>query len=262
MRVISWNMRRATKTSAAWKLLDNLKPDIILLQEVSSIPENIKKEFDIKFAKAVKKSGKPQTFGNAILVRGKIIDELPLVSEYDWVNKEIEYFAGNLLSCVVQPNGYNKINVISVYSPAWPIDIKKYSDIDVSSVMLKENPELWVTEILWSALKNANLSGAPWVVAGDLNSSPTFDLTWSSGNQEILDRMKKLGFTECLYRYNSKLVPTFRNPKGGIILHQMDHLFVTDSLHSNLKKCEVGDKLSIFEDSISDHLPIIGDFGG
>ena len=103
MRVISWNVRRATKTSAAWKILIDLNPDIALLQEVSSIPDYIYNLFEIKFRKAINKNGKEQKFGTAILVKGKIISELPLSSEYTWVNNELTHFSGNLLSYVVHP---------------------------------------------------------------------------------------------------------------------------------------------------------------
>ncbi len=262
MRVITWNIRKATISNLAWKILTDLDPDIALLQEVSAlnIPNNIKELFDIKFHTAIGKTGKPQDFGTAIFVKGKIINKLPLSSEYDWVNQELKHFEGNLLSYLVQPTGYPTLNIISVYSPAWPIDTSKYPGIDISTVKLKQNPKLWVTEILWSALKNANLVKIPWIVGGDLNSSETFDLTFSSGNSEILERMKALGFAECLQTYNGKLTPTFRNPKDGKIIHQIDHLFVTRLLSSKLKKCTTGEKTTIFEKSISDHLPIIADF--
>jgi exonuclease III len=260
MRIITWNVRRATETSDAWRILTDLKPDIALLQEVASIPKDINKLFDIKFNRAIGKTGKLQQFSTAILVKGKIVNELPLRSEYDWVNRELEYFAGNLVSCVVQPTGYPILNIVSVYSPAWPIDISKYPGVDITTVKLKQNPKLWVTEILWSALKNANLVDAPWIVGGDFNSSETFDLTFSSGNREILDRMESLGFTECLRKYNDKLTPTFRNLHGGKVVHQIDHLFVTDLLSSMLGKCITGDEVTIFGESVSDHLPIISDF--
>lgn len=55
MRVITWNMRRATEISAAWKILTDLNPDVALLQEVTGIPNNIKELFDIKFHKAIGK---------------------------------------------------------------------------------------------------------------------------------------------------------------------------------------------------------------
>lgn len=253
-------MRRATETSVAWKILADLNPDVALLQEVASIPTNIKESFDVKFNKAIGKNGKPQRFGTAIFVKGKIINELPLSSEYGWVNHELEYFAGNLVSSVVQPTGYPFLNIVSAYCPAWPIDTSKYQGIDVAKVKTVQNPKLWVTEILWSALKNANLVDVPWIVGGDLNSSETFDFTWSSGNREILDRMESLGFTECLRKYNGKLTPTFRNPRDGKVIHQLDHLFVTSALYSRLENCSVGDESIVFEESASDHLPIIANF--
>ena len=260
MRIITWNMRRATGTSSAWKCLEDLNPDVALLQEVSSIPPVLYDLFDIKFLKTINKNGKPQKFGNAILVHGKIINELLLTSEYEWVQQELSRFSGNLLSCKVKPVGCPSLNIISVYSPAWPVDTSKYQDIDITTIKLKLNPKLWVTEILWSALKNVNLSESYWIVGGDLNCSETFDSTFSSGNQEILDRMEALGFSECLRKYSGKLTPTYKNLKGGKVIHQMDHLFVTDLLFSTLSQSTAGDNLDIFEKSISDHLPIIADF--
>lgn len=152
------------------------------------------------------------------------------------------------------------LNIISVYSPAWPIDTSKYQGIDVTTIRLKQNPKLWFTEILWSALKNANLADTPWIVGGDLNISETFDFTFGSGNREILDRMEALGFTECLRKHNGRLTPTFKNPRDGKIIHQINHLFVTDTLSSILNNCSVGNESIIFGESASDHLPIIADF--
>ena len=260
MRVITWNIRRATKNSQAWKILINLNPNVALLQEVTSIPNAIFELFDVKSSLAISKNGKPQKFGTAILVKGKIINELPLSSEYAWVNQELAHLSGNLLSCIGQPIGCPILKIISVYSPAWPIDTSKYLDFDITIVKLKTNPKLWVTEVLWSALKNATLKEMPWIVGGDLNSSETFDCTFSSGNREILERMNMLGFSECLRTYNGKLTPTFKNPRDGKIIHQLDHLFVNATLYSALKYCNIGDASIIFDSSFSDHLPIIADF--
>jgi len=91
MRIITWNMRRSIGTSSAWKCLTDLNPDVALLQEVSSIPSALYDLFDIKFLKAINKNGNPQKFGNAILVHGKIINELLLISEYEWVNQELNH---------------------------------------------------------------------------------------------------------------------------------------------------------------------------
>ena len=81
----------------------------------------------------------------------------------------------------------------------------------------------------------------------------------SDGNKEIRDRMYNLGFKECLLEYNGKLVPTFKNTSGEV-LHQLDHLYVTNNIFSRLIECKVGDKNKIFNKSLSDHLPIIAEF--
>jgi exonuclease III len=162
--------------------------------------------------------------------------------------------------------------VISVYSPAWPVDKERLKEIDVSQIKSSStNPDVWGTDVLWDALRNAAVMGAEWVVGGDFNSSETFDCEWqdtndrrfgirSSGNAATLERMRRLGFTECLRRSKEDpIIPTFRHSRGGIE-HQIDHLFVSKGLSSRLDKCTVGDQLVIFGKSLSDHLPIIADF--
>ncbi len=206
-----------------------------------------------------------------ILTKGKIVNEIPLSSDYEWVNRELEFFKGNLISCVIQFPNQEPINVVSVYSPAWPVDKDRLLGIDVSQVKLKSNPDVWVTEILWSSLKKSEIKNTNWIVGGDFNSSETFDRDWqikngvkyglqSSGNREILDRMINIGFTECLRKFNNdKIIPTFRHSSGEIS-HQMDHLFVNERLFSRLNTCFVGDQTIVFNKLLSDHLPIIADF--
>jgi exonuclease III len=264
MRLLNWNVRRAKKESVAWEIVLNTEPDIVTLQEVGYIPDYLRDNYAVYEKRIVNKSGKEQKFSTAILVKGEILEQPELRTEIDWVNKELEFFSGNLLCCTVKVEDLSPINVVSVYSPAWPIDKAKLEGIDVSDIKLTQNPEVFCTEILWSALK-ANLPhrDEQWIVAGDFNSSVTFDHMWKRGprgNQEIIDRMNALGLTECLYSFNGELVPTFRNSCGGKVIHQLDHVYVTHMLYSSLMDCRVGDSYSIFERSLSDHLPIISNF--
>ena len=270
MKILTWNIHNANQESPVWKLLLELQPDLVLLQEVGSIPEEIKKVFDILSKRAIKKTGNPQNFSTAVLVRGKIIKEISLKSEYEWVNRELKFFEGSFISCIVQLQNEEPANVVSVHSPAWPVDKKRLKEINISPLKLQGNPKIWGTEIIWSALKNTISNNEQWVVGGDYNSSETLDREWqdkngikfrirSSGNKEILDRMFDIGFTECLRKYNNKIIPTFKHPRGGID-HQIDHLFVTNDLYSRLISCTVGDQSVIFGKSLSDHLPIMADF--
>ena len=277
MRVITWNIHGANKESLAWKLLLELQPDLVLLQEVGSLPDEIKSVFKVLSKVAIYKTGRPQKFSTAVLVKGKIIKEISLKSEYAWVNRELEFFKGNFISCIVQPLQQRPFNVVSVYSPAWPLDEvwalrgRCPSDTEISQIKLKLNPKVWPTEVIWSALKNTISNNEQWVVGGDYNSSETFDKDWpggspglvSDGNKEVFNRMNDLGFTECLSKFNGKLIPTFQNATDKKVIHQVDHLFVTNTIYSKLNECGVGNQSIIFgKPSLSDHLPIIADFRG
>jgi exonuclease III len=271
MRVITWNVRGAKEESRVWDLALGFQSDILLLQEVGGIPEKITRVYSVLSRPAATKKGGLQRFSTAVLVKGMSIREISLRSEYNWVNRELEFFKGNFISCVVKPPNEEPLNVVSVYCPAWWIDKNRLKGIDTSAVKLKENPKVWATEIIWSALKNTVSNNEKWMVGGDYNSSETFDREWqdkngvrfglrSSGNKEILDRMENMGFIECLRAsHEGRIVPTFRHSRE-MIAHQLDKLFVTRELYSRLKSCDVGDQEEIFAKSLSDHLPIIADF--
>jgi hypothetical protein len=227
------------------------------------MPLIVKKEFDIRYKRPVNKAGTPQRFGSAVLVRGTIGREFPLQSPEDWVNAELERFAGNLLAVEAFLERGPRLNVVSVYSPAWPVERARIAGVDVSSIKLTLNPDVWVADLLWASLRSIDLQlDDLWVVAGDFNLSETFD-AWRGGprgNREYLDRMAALGMTECLRKMKGQLTPTFRNPSGGKVTHQIDHLFVTNSLLSRLKFCDTGNPEKVFGKSLSDHLPIMADF--
>jgi hypothetical protein len=76
MRVTTWNICRAKEKSPVWELLDELHPDLVFLQEVGSIPERIKRVFDVLSKVAISKKGRPQRFSTAVLVKGKIVKEI------------------------------------------------------------------------------------------------------------------------------------------------------------------------------------------
>jgi len=262
LKIISWNIRKAgLKSDAAWSYLLEFNADIILLQEVNSFPKYIKEIYSISYRKAITKTGNKQQFGTAILVKGEIINEIELVSQHEWVNKELAFFHGNLIACTVKIQNHPIMNLISVYSPAWPVNPERIKGVNVKGVKLNNNRDVWCTEILWSALKKTMpLNNNPWIVGGDFNSSVTFDYLWGDeprGNQEIIDRLYALGFKECLKEFNQQLVPTFKNAKGGKVIHQMDHLYVTHDLYKNLTFCKTGKNEKVFGENLSDHLPIV-----
>jgi exonuclease III len=274
MRVISWNMRRAGNSHPAWDVLLDMNPDIALLQEIGEMPQAV----EIKYKKiskfAAKKQGGDQNFSTAVLFKGDIVEEISLSSKLEWVNPILKFFEGNFIGCIVQLKAFDKpINVFSIYSPAWSVDQSSMNNqidgVDLSNIQLKENPMLWPTEIIWLALKEKIVKDSHWIVGGDYNSSPRFDERKADGSlfpplyrgtTEVLQRMKDLGFSECLATFNGKSIPTYKNNRSKRVEDQLDHLFATQIFTENLIDCRVGDK-NIFEENISDHLPIIADFG-
>ena len=259
INVFTWNMRRSATNSKSWELIRQLSPDVCLLQEVGGIPNDLMDEYYILQQNAVNKNGAPQKFYTAILSK-EPIEQFRLKSSIDWVSKQLDFFSGNFL-CGSTDVGGNKINLISVYSPAWIVNAEYIPQEELKGIKLELSKSLWPTEILQNGLEHEVISFENnWIIGGDFNNSSTFDILWPGGPkgcQEIIDRLYSLNLKEALFEYHGKLVPTFRNPRGGKIIHQIDHVFLSDKLFSNLIASNVLCKFGVFEESLSDHLPII-----
>ena len=156
MRIITWNIHGANEKSNVWNFLSGLDADIIILQEVVSMPQEIHEKYNVLSRVAIYKTGKPQRFSTAVITKGKITNEIILSSDYEWLNRELDFFKGNFIGCTVQFSNQEQLNVVSVYSPAWPVNKDRLQGIDVSQVKLKLNPDVWATEILWAALRKLN----------------------------------------------------------------------------------------------------------
>lgn len=262
MRVVTWNCRRATRHSALWRYLDELSPDVALLQEVSSLPAGLADEFSLLPARPITKTGSLQRFSSVVLVRGEILSEFELRSSLGWVTRELGRFAGNLPACRLALRSGVTLLAINVYSPAWPMALPDLSLHEIAPVKLKLNPRVWLADILWHALTSMNfLADEQMIIAGDFNLSETFD-DWRGGprgNREYLDRMAALGLHECLRESQGQLTPTFKNTNGQV-LHQIDHVFANEILTHRLLGCATGSAARVFGESLSDHLPIIADF--
>jgi exonuclease III len=271
MKIITWNVNGAPKHSPAWDFLLSLEPDLVLLQEVGCIPSRVINNFDHLTRPAVNEIGEQQSFHTGVLVKGRIVDEPPLETDLEWVNREIAFLQGTLVSCTVRLTDHSELHVVSVHSPYWPLDRRRLAGIDAGPLKTT-NPDLYATELLWYALKKMVTTGS-WVVGGDFNRSETFDPEWRRkngkkwlripGSAQMLRRMRELGFTECLRKSEQDpIVPTFRHNRTKMIDHQIDHLFVSNNLMPTLQECKIGDQKIIFDEKrfLSDHLPIIAEF--
>jgi len=261
MRVVSWNCKGATKENKIWNYLQEISPDVLLLQEVTSFPLWIEENYSFNYKKSITKNYNEQRFGNLLAYKGKYIKECNLTVDLMWVNDEIKKFKGNIISGVI---GFKDLilKLICIYSPAWSLNKRILNQEKINQVKLSQSKNIWLADLLWYTLKCKLKPDDYFIVGGDYNLSLTFD-SWQKkprGNQEYLDRMKSIGFIECLKEYSGCLVPTFKNASNGKIIHQMDHLFVTNNLHKQLNNCYVGDADVIFKNQLSDHLPIISNF--
>lgn len=261
--MISWNCNRAASSRRSWEYLLELAPDVALLQEVGSIPESVKALYSVQSQIARKENGAEQSFMTVVLAKPDIQASFQLSSRLTWVQRELQWFSGNFVSCLLRVDPATHLRVVSVYSPAWPVAKGRLVGEDVTEVKLTLNKDVWAADLLWAALREILPNRKePWIIAGDFNCSETFD-AWKDGprgNKEYLDRMKHVGLTECLRHHQGRLVPTYLNKDGKTHEHQMDHLFVTGDLASVLVDCKVGDNEVVFQQKLSDHLPIVADF--
>jgi exonuclease III len=262
-RVVTWNLRCASADSGAWNYLRELDPDVALLQEVGPVPPAVTREYDCRCVPAMGQTA-PQKFHTAILVRGQIGPSLPLNGPRTWIDAILAAYAGNLPAHELHPRNGPPLKVMSVYSPPFKIPPHYLDDADLDALGRSQQKGVWLTDVLLAALEHSRPDPEDrWIIAGDLNLAETFDRTkWSAGgNRAWLDRMSGLGFIECLRLAQGAPRPTFRHSRGWIS-HQMDHMFVSRSLASQLVTCETGNRERVFASPLlSDHLPVVASLG-
>ena len=257
-KVVTWNLHCASITNGAWDYLLELDPDVAFLQEVGPVPPAVTREYDCLRVRAMGQTAL-QRFHTTILVRGQIGFSIPLSGPRAWVDAILAAYAGNLPTHVIHPRGGPSLKVMSVYSPPWQIPSRYLDGVDLDVLRRTQQRGVWLTDILLAALEHSRPDpDERWIIAGDLNLSESFDREkWSAGgNGAWLERMRALGFVECLRQVKGVLTPTFKHSRGGV-WHQMDHIFVSQSLASKLVTCETGDAGRVFgPPRLSDHLPV------
>jgi hypothetical protein len=216
IRVVTWNCRGASLGSGLWDYLLELDPDVAVLQDFRTVPDRVLQVYlHARNAAVPTPARAPRNF-TGILVKGVSTRVIHLPAPNDWVARELENWREFFTARALTLQGGAKLTVLSVYSPAFPIDRARLSGIDTTGVRLTQNPNVWGTELLWASLKAMNVNATDrLIVAGDLNSSETLDSPKPRGNREFMERMHSLGLTECLRTFTGQLTPTFRTPRAG-----------------------------------------------
>lgn len=264
MRVVSWNTQHRGTEAPLWDMLRGFDADVLLLQEVRKLPPDFLDNYATLHGQPVTRSGGPQAFGTWIAVKCDRLEPLLWRHEQSWVKDELDRYSGQIPAGEVVGGTLEPLRVCSVYSPAWGVDKGRLLNVDTSGIRLEYGRGIWIADLLLAAIKQSLPGGEDaWIIGGDFNLSVTFDMKSERprGNQEYLDRMRALGFTECLYAHSRALTPTFINKRSSNpVQHQMDHLFVTQFLADRLISCAVGDPAVVFGQNLSDHLPLVADF--
>lgn len=233
-----------------------------MLQEVGGVPDRIRSRYECHSVRPRFFSGRMASFSTVVLSKWAMDTNPVLISDLEWVNEIVARQPGWIVECQVVDDTGARFQVVSVHSPAWPVPKEEVARVDLSGIKLKNNPDLWFTELLWSLLRNANLADdANWIVGGDFNSSVKFDFPRDRGNREIVARMNALGLTDCLSDFNRAPVPTFQNTRKGV-RHQLDYCYVNGPMLERLATAKVLSREEVFDRKprLSDHLPILCDF--
>ena len=261
--MLTWNVNGTNAQNLAWEFLKREAPDIALLQEVGSLPVWTQDSYQIHQVSPRFFGGHHAKFSTVILSVWPMKFSPLLNSSLDWVNRIHRTREGWIVECETIPDSADPLRLVSVHSPAFAIPKEFLKDIDVSPIQLQNNPDLWFTEILWSLLCNEDLDdNVPWIVGGDFNSSVLFDEPKDRGNRTIIERLNKLGLTDCLSHFEGKPVPTFKHTRGSV-RHQLDYCYVNKPLMQRFVCAHVPEQSKIFGHQpkmLSDHLPIICEF--
>jgi hypothetical protein len=264
VRIVSWNCKGASLNSPPWDYLLELDPDIALLQNFGTIPDRVLDAFATgpDMTSAYEPGRAPKYFAE-ILAKGTVSRRLDLPAPEEWIKHELHAYRDFFTARHVTLGSGIHLTAFSVYSPAFALDTPRLDGVDTSSIRLPQHTKIFGTELLWATLGMMQIRPTErFIVAGDFNSSETFDDPKPRGNRDIMDRLNGLGFTEVLLESRGTLTPTFRTTYGGYITHQLDHMYVTEALREKLVTCDVGSAKRVFEPRpmLSDHLPIVAEF--
>ena len=241
----------------AWGKIFELSPDLALLSEVNFIPKNLR-GYQAHFEPAMGGKGEFRTFKTGLLCKGNIGGAFTLQANESWVTKAINDYPGNYVCRTVEISG-ESFNVISVNMPSWEFPIENYT-ADASSVALPNYSKIYMSELLWAALRFMTpKSQLRWVIGGDFNTSEFLgSKTQRAANVEAIARLEHLGLIEIVRRHNGRPIPSYKPiRKSAKAIHQLDHLYVSDTLLELPFIAEIGAWTEFVDSGLSDHAPII-----
>jgi len=221
MRIVTWNMARRSQEAGWTYLVNEIKPDIALLQEVrpptSFMGANLLYE----------RIGDSRNWGSAIYVRGFPIHDV-----------KIEKYRGWVVACEILLPNNSSLVAISIHAQI----INNYVFPNLKNIFSDISPFLQERR---------------FIVGGDLNSCRLIDKVYGTKyHNEFFDSIESGGFFNCHRMFHAEEQQTVWswNTKYP---YQDDHLFVSESLKEQLLSCDVLDNEHIRK--LSDHSPVIAE---
>ncbi len=264
MKMLTWNVNKAGRSRRGlWEVVRREDADIVVLQEVTGIPKAILSHTQCHWISPRYFGGHNAPFSSAILSKGFIEATPFLVSESEWANRIQRERYGWIIGCRTTLDSGESCRVVGVHSPAFRIPRDQQTAEEIADLKLEMHEDVWFTEVLCALLSGSGISDREnWIVAGDFNSSVLFDEPSDRGNREIIARLNRLGLTDCLSHHHGRPVPTFKNLRGGRVVHQLDYCYVNTPMRKRLKEARVLTPGDVFDAQprLSDHLPIVCEF--
>lgn len=264
MRVATWNMGywgRSRVHDDAWRwLLDDLKPDVALLQECV-VPDWVRDRAYVQFAKAYPASNR-QKWGTAIVSTGAVLEPTTLGSAADWLGTlgaeapticSATRMSSWLVGGRLQSDEHGDLVFFSHHNPAFPIDRNLLKGVDVSEIKLTLNRDVWLLDVVFHFLREELSS--PLIIGGDFNTSLLLDDPKPRGNAEFFGRLERAGFISLHRQYHDADEQTFFG--RNILPHQLDYLYADATVAARTTNCYV--LRTPTEAGLSDHAPLIAE---
>jgi endonuclease/exonuclease/phosphatase family metal-dependent hydrolase len=221
MIAVVWN---TGNRRAAWDyLVDELTPDLALLQEFTPRPGDSKRG-EIVHAPAYAE----RMWGSAVYAKKGVVREVDLPADH----------RGWLMAAEVEVPGFDSLIAVSVHARI--LDDYVRPNIDRAFEALE-----------------ALLAGRSFVLGGDLNLSRNYDKVYrTTHHSEFLDALPGRGFVDCLQKFHPGEQQTFCRRQSPNV-YQDDYVFVSKNLEPQIAGCDVAASCDVVVNRmLSDHCPL------
>ena len=236
LKVVTWNMshwQKRRSAQAAWSyLLDDLAPDIALVQEAVPLVEN---EFTL-WREIPGKGG----WGTGIVTRGLPISEFKLEHE--------SHPGATVVGEVALPGGAT-LTAISIYGV-----------LEYATATTRGKSEGYATTSMQRMLSDLTFLFDGWygrrsiVMGGDTNVTTQLPPPWTAHHQAVVDRIAAFGLVDCLGLFHEGHVQTQRHPRSKVPW-QNDYLYVDRRLARTVIRCDPVDDDAVW--LFSQHCPVV-----